>query len=361
LKSARDNYQTVANKAGDTAAYPGNWLWDSWSDSDLKSWLDARGIPVPQNGARDKMIAAARRNGRTASQNAKHLASEAASSASSAAAKVASSGSSAAGKVASSGSSAAGKAAASVSSVAGWGYQSISSVAGNAAASLSSAAGHAAASVTSVAGHAAASASSAVGDAAASVSSLAGHAAASASSGADWAASSLSSGAKRGASSVSSGVYEGASSISSGAGAASSGLTDALLGSWSDSQFKAFFDKNGIKVPQGSNRNELVALARKHSAKWTGDNMADSASGAFHAATSSVGSMYARATDGTTIKSNQVGSGLYNQVMYYVNYYVDEVLIMVGLKTNYASSASRSVAGATRSVASAYSSVKAEL
>lgn len=36
LSTARDNYQTIADKVGETAAYPGNWLYASWSDSDLK-------------------------------------------------------------------------------------------------------------------------------------------------------------------------------------------------------------------------------------------------------------------------------------------------------------------------------------
>ncbi|KAG9969324.1 hypothetical protein KCU78_g24037, partial [Aureobasidium melanogenum] len=48
LHSARSNYQSVAKKAGETTAYPGNWLYSSWADSDLKAWLDERGIPVPQ-------------------------------------------------------------------------------------------------------------------------------------------------------------------------------------------------------------------------------------------------------------------------------------------------------------------------
>lgn len=36
LATARDNYDTVANKLGETTSYPGNWLYESWSDSDLK-------------------------------------------------------------------------------------------------------------------------------------------------------------------------------------------------------------------------------------------------------------------------------------------------------------------------------------
>ncbi|KAL1303356.1 hypothetical protein AAFC00_006753 [Neodothiora populina] len=161
LQTARSSYQSTANKIGETAAYPGNWLYESWSDSDLKAWLDERGIPVPQPSSRDKLIASIRRNSR---------------------------------------------------------------VAANKAATASA-------------------------------------------------------------------------SISSSAADAKQSLTDALLNSWSDSDIKAWCDKNGIKVPQGSKRNELVALARKHSARLSGDNVASSASSAYGAATTSAGNQYAQATD----------------------------------------------------------------
>lgn len=36
--------------------------FDTWSDSDLKSYLDSYGIPVPQNGKTDELKAMARRN-----------------------------------------------------------------------------------------------------------------------------------------------------------------------------------------------------------------------------------------------------------------------------------------------------------
>jgi hypothetical protein len=77
----RENYQTVATKAGETAAYPGNWLYASWSDSDLKAWCDERGITVPQPSKRDQLIAAVRRNSRSASNNIAAWASSLSSSA----------------------------------------------------------------------------------------------------------------------------------------------------------------------------------------------------------------------------------------------------------------------------------------
>ncbi|OCK92564.1 uncharacterized protein K441DRAFT_662639 [Cenococcum geophilum 1.58] len=155
LKSARENYQTVANKLGETTFYPGNWLYESWSESDLKAWLDERGYSVSQPTTRDKLIASVRRNSYLASHN-----------------------------------------------------------------------------------------------------------------------------------------------MNAAAAAAKKSLSDTLFDSWSDSQLKEWADKNGIKVPQGSNRNELIALARKHSAKLTGDNVASSASSYYGAATSSAGNEYAQATQG---------------------------------------------------------------
>lgn len=161
LQSIRKNFHDVATKAGHTVAYPGDWIYENWSDSDLKAWFDARGIPVPQPAKRDQLIAQMRRNSRSAG-----LAYSSAAAAAQATAK---------------------------------------------------------------------------------------------------------------------------STIES--------LGDAVFDSWSDSQIKEWADKNGLKVPQGSKRNELLAFARKHRAQLTEDTAASSASSAFGAATSKVGSAYATATD----------------------------------------------------------------
>ncbi|KAJ2902679.1 hypothetical protein MKZ38_000264 [Zalerion maritima] len=66
LQQARQNYEAIAKRAGDSASYPGNWLYESWSDSDLKSWLDTYGFPTPQPTNRDKLISQVRRNSRLA-------------------------------------------------------------------------------------------------------------------------------------------------------------------------------------------------------------------------------------------------------------------------------------------------------
>jgi len=181
LQKIRSNYETVAQKAGETTSYPGNWLYESWSESDLKEWLDSHGIPAPQPSTRDKLIATVRRNARVASLKA-----------------------------------------------------------------------------------------------------------------ADTQAS-----------------------ASKSAAAAAQTLSDKLLDSWSDSQIKEWADKNGIKIPQGSRRNELLAIARKHRSELTGDNASysaksaaskasESGASAYGAATSAAGNQYAKATDDAALKAEDL-------------------------------------------------------
>ncbi|KAG7001983.1 2-hydroxyacid dehydrogenase UNK4.10 [Physcia stellaris] len=167
IATARSNYDTIAKKLGQTTAYPGNWLYESWSESDLKEFLDERGVPVPQPSSRDKLIASVRRNSRLSAQ----------------------------------------------------------------------------------------------------------------------------------------GVKDTAASASASANAAKESLSDALLDSWSDSQIKDWADKNGIKVPQGSKRNELVALAKKNRNALTDGGAASSVSSAYGAATSAAGNQYAKASDDLSLKS----------------------------------------------------------
>ncbi|KAJ5024967.1 hypothetical protein J3E72DRAFT_388054 [Bipolaris maydis] len=177
LAAVRDNYQSAAEKAKETANYPGDWLYASWSDSDLKAWFDERGYPVPQPNTRDSMIAALRRQSRLASLQSQ----------------------------------------------------------------------------------------------------------------------------------------DAYASVTSAAAAAQQSLSDALLDSWSDSQIKEWADKNGIKVPQGSKRNELLALARKHRARLYGDSasataesLSASGASAYGAATSKANNEYASATDGFAYYTNLV-------------------------------------------------------
>jgi hypothetical protein len=182
LAAARQNYDSIAKKANEYAHYPGDWLYSSWSESELKEFLDERGIPVPQPTTRDKLVAHVRRNARLSSQSVKSAASAASAS-----------------------------------------YTS------------------------------------------------------------------------------------GISAASKSASSAQASLSDALYDAWSDSQLKEFLDKHGVPVPQGSKKNELIALARKHQASLTGNaassvsgsasSVSGSAASAFGAATSNAGNQYAKATD----------------------------------------------------------------
>lgn len=203
IAAVRNNYQSVAEKAKETYNYPGDWLYSSWSDSDLKAWADERGYKVPQPSSRDSLIATIRRQSRLASLNAQGA------------------------------------------------YASASSAAANAQQSLS----------------------------------------------------------------------------------------DALLDSWSDSQIKEWADKNGIKVPQGSKRNELLALARKHRARLYGDSASATVESAYGAATSKAGNQYAAATGGFA-------------------YYTDLIKQQIGLAAASASSAT-DAAGASASSASSRAAASA--
>lgn len=175
LTAARQNYDAIAKKTNEYASYPGDWLYHSWSESDLKEFLDERGIPAPQPTTRDKLIASVRRNARLSSLNL---------------------------------------------------------------------------------------------------------------------SSSISSASKSAASAT--------SNLAKSASSAQASLSDALFDSWSDSKLKEFLDEHGVPVPQGSKKNEMIALARKQRASLSGNiasTVSGSAASAYGAATSQAGNVYSQATD----------------------------------------------------------------
>ncbi|PHH86023.1 hypothetical protein CDD83_10856 [Cordyceps sp. RAO-2017] len=81
LQKVRSGYEAAAKKASETTAYPGNWLFETWSESDLKTWLDTHGFPAPQPSSRDKLIASVRRNSRLAYLQAQQQVASASASA----------------------------------------------------------------------------------------------------------------------------------------------------------------------------------------------------------------------------------------------------------------------------------------
>jgi hypothetical protein len=79
------------------------------------------------------------------------------------------------------------------------------------------------------------------------------------------------------------------------------------LNAWSDSELKKFLDEHGVKIPQGSARNELIALARKHRASLINVSSATSSvTSILGAATTNAGNEYARATEDAQLKADDV-------------------------------------------------------
>ncbi|KAF3924952.1 hypothetical protein ABW21_db0209550 [Orbilia brochopaga] len=159
LSTARANYATISQKAGETSAYPGDWVFETWSDSDLKQWLDSHGYHVYQGSKRNELVAAVRRNSRQASLKVNDIKNT---------------------------------------------------------------------------------------------------------------------------------------------------VADKVFNSWSDSELKAWCDKNNIPVPQNGKRDEVVSIARKNVASLTGDTFSASVTSAFKAygsATGSLGQRVAEATDAATASS----------------------------------------------------------
>lgn len=174
LQHIRSNFETIAKKVGDTASYPGDWLYETWSESELKEWLDSHGFPAPQPTTRDKLVASVRRNSHLANLRLSNL----------------------------------------------------------------------------------------------------------------------------------------QASMSKSAADTIQTLSDALLDSWSDSQIKEWADANGIRVPQGTKRNELIAIARRHrsqltnAAKSAASQASASGASAYGAASSSAGNEYAKATEDAQMKAD---------------------------------------------------------
>ncbi|OAR02600.1 hypothetical protein LLEC1_00342 [Akanthomyces lecanii] len=88
LAKARRGFEVGSKAAGETLSYPGDWLYESWSDSDFKKWLDTNGIPAPQRSNRNALVAAVRRNSHLAYLKAQEQESKARAQAKSAYAKV---------------------------------------------------------------------------------------------------------------------------------------------------------------------------------------------------------------------------------------------------------------------------------
>ena len=127
----------------------------------------------------------------------------------------------------------------------------------------------------------------------------------------------------RAAAAASSSAASGVSAASASAASAQAYLADNLFDAWSESKLKEFLDEHGIPVPQGSKKNELIALARKHRAQLTGsassvissvssagasayDSAKSSVSSAYGAATTKAGNEYAKASEDDSAKAEHM-------------------------------------------------------
>ncbi|ODQ68271.1 hypothetical protein NADFUDRAFT_48921 [Nadsonia fulvescens var. elongata DSM 6958] len=57
---ARDNYDQIKDSMASAKDSVSDWLYESWSDADLKSWLKTRGVDFPESANRQELIASVR-------------------------------------------------------------------------------------------------------------------------------------------------------------------------------------------------------------------------------------------------------------------------------------------------------------
>ncbi|KFY17134.1 hypothetical protein V492_00867, partial [Pseudogymnoascus sp. VKM F-4246] len=231
LQKIRYDYETVAKKAGNSISYPGNWLYETWSESDLKEWLDTHGIPAPQPATRDKLIASVRRNSRLATLKAQSSMTQAQKEAQ--------------------------KAADSISDtiIANWDDSKIKEWADKNGVKVPQGSKHAEL-LAILRKHRAKLLDDTLSATAAS-----GYGAATSKAGNQWARATEDAQLK------------------------AQEAFDAAIGSWSETRLKAYLDSRGIPAPQSGKKDELVAAVRKHSHKaasgynawtydtWTFDNL----------------------------------------------------------------------------------------
>lgn len=92
--------------------------------------------------------------------------------------------------------------------------------------------------------------------------------------------------------------------VAKGKKSAQETVSDSIFNTWSESKLKEFLDKNNVKVPQGSTKNDLLALARRNKAYYSGDTVSASLSSAGSAASSVVGEKASQATDAASSYAN---------------------------------------------------------
>ncbi|KAI5957218.1 hypothetical protein KGF54_000146 [Candida jiufengensis] len=56
LKEIKSSFDKIAKKNKGSSYYPGNWLYDSWSNDDLTNWLTRYGIEYDKKSTKDQLI-----------------------------------------------------------------------------------------------------------------------------------------------------------------------------------------------------------------------------------------------------------------------------------------------------------------
>ncbi|KPM44837.1 hypothetical protein AK830_g1704 [Neonectria ditissima] len=225
LQKARSSYETLAKKTDQATSYPGNWLYETWTESDLKGWLDTNGFPAPQPTTRDKLIASVRRNSRLAYLKSQDQAASATASAQAAYATL------------------------TDMIIDAWGESQLKEFCDKNGISVPQ--GTKANELRALVRK---NRASILGD------TVAGQA----------------SSAFGAATSNAQNQYAKATDSAS---LAAQDVFNQAVSAWSDTRLKAYLDARGVPVPQGSKKNELEALVRKHSHKaasgwsaWTFDD-----------------------------------------------------------------------------------------
>jgi hypothetical protein len=225
LQKARSGYEAAAKKLGETAQYPGDWLYEAWSESDLKEWLDTHGFPAPQTTTRDKLVASVRRNSRLAYLQARAQSASAAENAQATYATL------------------------TDMIIDAWGESQLKEFCDKNAIPVPQ--------------------GTKVNELRALVRKHR----------ADILGDNISDQASRAFGAATTNAQNEYARATDNASAAAQDAFDQIVSVWSDSRVKAYLDARGVPVPQGSSTDELRALARKHSHKaasgwsaWTFDD-----------------------------------------------------------------------------------------
>ena len=56
INKVKDQFDSISKKNHGSSFYPGNWLYESWSENDLKDWLKSYGIEFNPSSTKDQLV-----------------------------------------------------------------------------------------------------------------------------------------------------------------------------------------------------------------------------------------------------------------------------------------------------------------